>query len=203
MRKGLAALACLCLAAIAIYFLNPFTSADRSERPVRIGSVPQPTVSFTQSVTIHSTAPPVSQVIGASTAAAPTAAQAEVKTSGSELTAATAAIVEPPANETEATNLPPNVVLENMRSTIRDYGSRLGGNPVGTNPEITAALNGANPKQITFIRPGTGLRINSRGELVDSWGTPFFFHQLSASSTEIHSAGPDKKMWTADDLVTK
>jgi len=39
--------------------------------------------------------------------------------------------------------------------------------------------------------------------LVDAWGTPFFFHQLSGHEMEIHSAGPDKIMWTADDLVTE
>ena len=45
--------------------------------------------------------------------------------------------------------------------------------------------------------------INPNGELVDSWGTPFFFHQLSSMDLEIRSAGPDRIMWTTDDLVTK
>jgi hypothetical protein len=56
---------------------------------------------------------------------------------------------------------------------------------------------------VKFIRPDSGLRINEKGELVDAWGTPFFFHQLSGSEMEIRSAGPDKVMWTDDDLVTK
>jgi hypothetical protein len=47
------------------------------------------------------------------------------------------------------------------------------------------------------------MRINGNGELVDVWGTPYFFHQLSGTDTEIHSAGPDRIMWTADDLITK
>jgi hypothetical protein len=94
-------------------------------------------------------------------------------------------------------------VLENMRTTIRQYGSRFGGNPVGTNPEITRALNGDNPKNVKFIPADAGLRINEKGELVDPWGTPYFFHQLSAMQMEIRSAGPDKTMWTEDDLVTK
>jgi hypothetical protein len=102
----------------------------------------------------------------------------------------------PPAME-------PAVVLNNMRIAIHQYGSRFGGNPVGTNPEITKALNGENPKEVRFLAEDSGLRINARGELVDYWGTPFFFHQLSASVMEIHSAGPDRVMWTADDLVTK
>lgn len=79
----------------------------------------------------------------------------------------------------------------------------FGGNPVGTNPEITAALNGNNPKGANFIQPDAGMRINAKGELVDPWGTPYFFHQLSGTEMEIHSAGPDRVMWTADDLVVK
>jgi hypothetical protein len=71
------------------------------------------------------------------------------------------------------------------------------------NVEITSQLNGQNPKQVNFIQPDVGMRINSQGELVDPWGTPYFFHQLSGRETEIRSAGPDKIMWTADDLVTK
>ena len=89
-----------------------------------------------------------------------------------------------------------------MRTAFRNYASVFGGNPVGTNPEITKALNGENPKQIKFINPEAGLRINN-GQLVDPWGTPFFFHQLSGTDMEIHSAGPDRKMWTEDDLVIR
>jgi hypothetical protein len=97
----------------------------------------------------------------------------------------------------------PAIVLSNMRIVIKQYGSRYGGNPVGLNPEITAALNGGNTNQARFINEESGLRINGKGELVDYWGTPFFFHQLSGTEMEIRSAGPDRQMWTADDLVTK
>jgi len=108
-----------------------------------------------------------------------------------------------PPRALEDTNVPPDVALDNLRHTIRDYASMFGGNPVGLNSEITAQLSGKNPKQANFIRPDAGMRINDRGELVDPWGTPYFFHQLSGTEMEIHSAGPDKIMWTADDLVTK
>lgn len=101
----------------------------------------------------------------------------------------------------EFTNYSASLVLENMRRAVRNYGSRFGGNPVGNNAEITRALAGDNPKQVNFINPDDGMRINGAGELVDPWGTPFFFHQLSGTEMEIHSAGPDKKMWTDDDLV--
>jgi hypothetical protein len=100
-------------------------------------------------------------------------------------------------------DLPPEIVLQNLRRSVRLYGQQFGGNPVGTNPEITAALAGNNPKQVNFLRGQPGFRINERGELVDTWGTPYFFHQLSANVMEIHSAGPDRIMWTSDDLVTQ
>jgi hypothetical protein len=94
-------------------------------------------------------------------------------------------------------------VLENVRVAVRTYGTRFNGNPVGTNPEITKALQGDNPKQVNFIREEDGFRVNGAGELVDPWGTPLFFHQLSATEMEIRCAGPDKVLYTADDLVTK
>ena len=109
----------------------------------------------------------------------------------------------PPPTMPELTNITAGVVLENMRSVFRQYSERFGGNPVGTNPEITVALNGGNSRQVQFLNSEGGLRINDNGELVDSWGTPFFFHQLSARDMEIHSAGPDRVMWTGDDLVIK
>jgi hypothetical protein len=108
-----------------------------------------------------------------------------------------------PPSALQSTNFAPSIVLENVSHAIRQYGEMFGGNPVGTNPEITAALNGGNPKQVNFIKPEAGMRISANGELVDAWGTPFFFHQLSGSETEIHSAGPDKIMWTSDDLVAR
>jgi hypothetical protein len=123
------------------------------------------------------------------------------------IASATASAASPVApglpQEQEFTNFPPEIVLQKVAHAIHDYASMFGGNPVGTNPEITAALNGNNPRQANFISPEDGMRVNGNGELVDPWGTPFFFHQLSGSLTEIRSAGPDRKMWTSDDLVTR
>ncbi len=93
--------------------------------------------------------------------------------------------------------------VETLAELNDQYASMFGGNLVGTNPEITAALNGKNPRQANFIQPEAGMRIDDNGELVDPWGTPYFFHQLSGAVMEIHSAGPDRIMWTADDLVVK
>jgi hypothetical protein len=101
----------------------------------------------------------------------------------------------------EITNMPPQIALENMRHAIHDYGTMFGGNPVGINSEITSQLSGKNPKHISFINADAGMRVNANGELIDPWGTPYFFHQLSGTDMEIHSAGPDRILWTADDLV--
>jgi len=108
-----------------------------------------------------------------------------------------------PAQLLQFTNFAAATVLGNMRHAVRQYGEMFGGNPVGNNAEITSQLSGDNPKHINFINTEAGMRVNENGELVDSWGTPYFFHQLSRTDTEIHSAGPDRIMWTKDDLVIK
>jgi hypothetical protein len=92
--------------------------------------------------------------------------------------------------------------LEEVQVMIRDYRTALGENPVGTNAEIMRAINGDNKKQAK-IGPPPGQQLNGKGELVDRWGTPYFFHQISGNEMEIRSAGPDRVMWTADDRQVK
>jgi len=74
------------------------------------------------------------------------------------------------------------------------------GNPAGNNAEITAALTGRNKLRLALIPPDHPA-INQAGELCDRWETPFFFHAESATRMEIRSAGPDKKMWSDDDVA--
>ncbi len=85
---------------------------------------------------------------------------------------------------------------------LRHYGQRFGGNPEGTNAEIVKALNGGNAKGARYL-PQENLRLNDQGELLDSFGTPYFFHQISSTEMEIRSAGPDKTLWTPDDIAVK
>ncbi len=100
-------------------------------------------------------------------------------------------------------NLPAVTQIENQRTAFRHYAARFGGNPVGNNEEITAALRGQNARGAVFLSSADGLRVNADGQTIDTWGTPYFFHQLSRTETEIRSAGPDRRMWTSDDLVMK
>jgi hypothetical protein len=91
---------------------------------------------------------------------------------------------------------------ESVALNIRQYRLRFGGNPVGTNAEIVKELDGGNPKAARYL-PTELKRLNENGELVDTWGTPYFFHQLSAEEMETRSAGPDKILWSTDDVVSK
>jgi hypothetical protein len=92
------------------------------------------------------------------------------------------------------------VDIENIRLMLRDFRTRLGENPVGSNAEIMRAVMGGNAAQAR-LGPPSGQEVNEQGELVDRWGTPYFFHQLSKHEMEIRSAGPDRRMWTGDDLA--
>ena len=87
-----------------------------------------------------------------------------------------------------------NEIINTFRSNFpRD------GNPVGNNAEITTVLTGKNKLQLALIPPDHPAVSRTTGELLDRWGTPFFFHAESASRMTITSAGPDKKLHTADD----
>lgn len=111
-------------------------------------------------------------------------------------------VAPPAAPGTNAPVVPPEEAaldLDKVTLSLRDYRTIMSENPVGTNAEITRALNGGNPKGARLIQEG--LVINANGELVDRWGTPYFFHQLSKDHMEIRSAGPDRQMGTPDDTV--
>ncbi|MDB6076190.1 MAG: hypothetical protein JWO89_3830 [Verrucomicrobiaceae bacterium] len=91
------------------------------------------------------------------------------------------------------------IELDKVTLMLRDYRTLMGSNPVGTNAEIMKSVMGGNPKHAT-LGPPEGQRLNSKGELIDRWGTPYFFHQMSATDMQIRSAGPDHVLWTADDV---
>jgi hypothetical protein len=89
--------------------------------------------------------------------------------------------------------------LQRAAASVRDYRIALKQNPVGSNAEITRALSGKNSRQTRYLPADA--RINDKGELLDRWDQPIFFHQISATQMEIRSAGPDRHMWTSDDEV--
>lgn len=89
--------------------------------------------------------------------------------------------------------------IDTISLMLRDYRTVIGDNPVGSNAEIMGAITGGNPRKAR-LGPPEGQELNEKGELVDEWGTPYFFHQMSATHMDITSAGPDRKLNTADDI---
>jgi hypothetical protein len=70
--------------------------------------------------------------------------------------------------------------------------------PLGTNDEITRALTDRDALGDAAI-PASHPAIVA-GQLLDRWGSPWFFHQQSAGVIDVRSAGPDRKLFTVDDL---
>jgi hypothetical protein len=101
-----------------------------------------------------------------------------------------------PSTGTNDYSTTPRTIV-NAKAVITDYAQSLPYDKTVTGL-TTAALLGNNLKQIKLEVPA-GSHLNGEGEMCDRWGTPYFFHQVSATEMEIRSAGPDRKMWTGDD----
>ena len=137
----------------------------------------------------------------------PGAAPVTASTAGSAVGLSVTQSSLPPerSNLADALNSPSTDIRADLRlvsSIVETFRTNFlqTGNPVGSNAEITAALTGQNKLRLSLI-PADHSAINKAGELCDRWGTPFFFHAESATRMEIRSAGPDKKMWSDDDVV--
>lgn len=93
----------------------------------------------------------------------------------------------------------PEEDLEIVQSFLQIYSKAQGGNPTGDNSDITAAMTGTNGHRgRVFPRNHPSIR---EGQMVDRWGTPYWFHPNSGHSMEIRSAGPDRQLFTLDDVV--
>ena len=72
--------------------------------------------------------------------------------------------------------------------------------PLGINEDFARALTGANQANRIIIPPGHPAVAG--GKIVDRWGTPYFFHPRAADAIDIRSAGPDRKLFTDDDVAS-
>jgi hypothetical protein len=100
------------------------------------------------------------------------------------------------------TNLPPendlrlmSRLMENSLLLLKSAADR----PLSANEDWADLLRGKNAAHEQFL-PAPHVALNTNGQLVDRWGSPLFFHALGGGCYELRSAGPDKKLWTADDL---
>ena len=71
--------------------------------------------------------------------------------------------------------------------------------PLSANGDWASALRGGNPARERFL-PDQHPALNAQGELVDRWQSALFFHALGGGRYEIRSAGPDRQLWTKDDI---
>jgi hypothetical protein len=73
---------------------------------------------------------------------------------------------------------------------------------LSANEEWSAALRGKRPGTEPWISEASPA-LDFQQRLIDRWQTPLHFHALGNKQWEIRSAGPDRKLWTGDDLVEK
>lgn len=72
--------------------------------------------------------------------------------------------------------------------------------PIGGNADLAAALKGENPNREVFLAADHPI-FSKDGLLIDRWGTPLVVHPEGWRQIELRTAGPDRKPYTADDLV--
>jgi hypothetical protein len=97
---------------------------------------------------------------------------------------------------------PPQEDLRDLARTLENFALLVKGSnplPLGANEEIAAALRGKNKAALRAVADDHRI-FNASGQIVDRWETPLYFHAASRDRLEIRSAGPDRQMWTADDL---
>jgi hypothetical protein len=84
-----------------------------------------------------------------------------------------------------------NEDVDDLFDALQKYKERTGTYPVGRNADIVKCLQGSNPQNLIII-VGRHKNLNSKGELVDPWGTPFRIY-VSGEGILIRSAGPNKR----------
>ncbi|MEO8615261.1 MAG: hypothetical protein ABI600_08985 [Luteolibacter sp.] len=99
--------------------------------------------------------------------------------------------------------LPPQNDLSLIAHSISSFlivAKQATDRPLSANEEWSAALRGKRPGFEPWISERSPA-LNQQGRLIDRWGTPLFFHALGGKRWEIRSAGPDRRLWTGDDLI--
>lgn len=98
----------------------------------------------------------------------------------------------------------PKADLDTIQDLLRIFRrANQGSNPSGgENEEIMAGILGKNPAKMSFLSYSHPA-ISGKGELLDRWGTPYWFHPVSRDFMEVRSAGPDKTLFTEDDVIAE
>ncbi len=98
-------------------------------------------------------------------------------------------------------SIPARTRIAQVAEIFETYRKHFGAFPTGEdNAAIVRLLTGGNPRSLQFVGSDSAA-LDSIGQLVDPWSTPYFFHVLSKDHLELRSAGEDLEMWTTDDVV--
>ncbi|MGV3660470.1 MAG: hypothetical protein ACO1TE_09800 [Prosthecobacter sp.] len=89
--------------------------------------------------------------------------------------------------------------LEIVHEFFDMYRKTMSQLPVGSNEDLTAILTGRNPLEGVLFPADSPMIVN--GQIVDRWGSPYWLHPNSGARVEIRSAGPDKSLFTPDDVI--
>ncbi len=111
--------------------------------------------------------------------------------------------VSPLAVELNSGRFPAQHDVDLLHTLLRQYLRRLGRRealPLGNDSDLAKVLGGQNPMKYASLPPNHPA-FAPDGRLRDRWGTPYFVHPLAPGSFEIRSAGPDRKLFTSDDLI--
>lgn len=92
----------------------------------------------------------------------------------------------------------PEEELQTVGQLLHFYRQGFGENPVGQNEDVVSALTGENQHRAAYLPKDSPSIVD--GKLVDRWGSPYWFHPVSGREMEIRSAGPDRELFTTDDL---
>ena len=84
-----------------------------------------------------------------------------------------------------------NEDVDNLFYALQKYKEQVGSYPIGSNAEVVRALMGNNPKNL-MILVGRKKDLDSKGQIVDPWGTPLRIY-FSGEGVLIRSAGPNKR----------
>jgi hypothetical protein len=88
------------------------------------------------------------------------------------------------------------IALEFVRSAP---AAQLDRHPWGENADLARALTDANVLGVAAL-PADHPALRD-GQLIDRWGSPIHHHLLGRDHLELRSAGPDRRLYTGDDIV--
>jgi hypothetical protein len=109
----------------------------------------------------------------------------------------------PLAAELNSPNYDARHDVATLHTMLRQYlriTHRRPGPPIGNDSDLARAFTGHNPMKLVVL-PTPHPALSPDGRLVDRWGTSYFIHPRGNLAFEIRSAGPDRKLFTNDDLI--